>query len=234
MGAIVGILHFDVSSVNDNLLNAMLDTMPHRGSDNKQIWQEGRVGFGQRMFWTTPELQHEQLPLRSADANVVLTADARIDNRDELISALGMRKPHAEISDSEIILTAYQQWGEDCPDKLLGDFAFAIWDTNKQRIFCVRDHMGVKPFYYFLSSKLFAFATEIKALWQVPDIPQQINELQLALFISGDDDDKQATFFQNIQRLPPAHAFTISATGESQSAPLLGTGSQPRNPSELG
>ena len=69
------------------------------------------------------------------------------------------------VSDSYFILKSYEKWGEKCPEYLLGDFAFAIWDKNKEKLFCARDHMGVKPFYYYLDENIFVFGTEIKALY---------------------------------------------------------------------
>src|SRR5690606_4902269 len=147
MGAIVGILRFDGVPVEAEQLASMLDAMPHRGSDNLSVWREGSVGVAQRMFWTTPESQTETLPLISDDGQLVLTADARIDNRDELFTALTITKPQGETADSELILAAYERWGESCVDHLLGDFAFALWDGRNKRIFCARDHFGAKPFY---------------------------------------------------------------------------------------
>ena len=213
MGAIVGILRFDGVSVEASTLASMLDAMPHQGSDNLSVWKQDSVGVGQRMFWTTPESQSETLPLISAEGQFILTADARIDNRDELLSTLAITKPTSEIADSELILAAYEKWGESCVDHLLGDFAFAIWDARNQRMFCARDHFGAKPFYYFRSGECFAFSTEIKALWQVSTIAHQLDEVQLARFLSGDDSDKEATFFEYVKRLPPAHTLTITTEG---------------------
>lgn len=216
MGAIVGILRFDGVPVEAEQLASMLDAMPHRGSDNLSVWREGSVGVAQRMFWTTPESQTETLPLISDDGQLVLTADARIDNRDELFTALTITKPQGETADSELILAAYERWGESCVDHLLGDFAFALWDGRNKRIFCARDHFGAKPFYCLHTPEYFAFATEIKALWRVSAVARQLNEVQLARFLSGDDNDKEATFYEHVKRLPPAHVLTISRDGTTQ------------------
>ena len=110
---------------------------------------------------------------------LVITADARIDNRDDLCEELGIRDEE-DVSDSYFILKAYAKWGEDCPDKLLGDFAFVIWDKKEEKLFCARDHMGVKPFYYYLDEDMFVFGTEIKALFEVEGVPREINDLKVA------------------------------------------------------
>ena len=125
----------------------------------------GTIGLGHRMLWTTPGSLNEKLPLSNASGDLIITADARIDNRDELIEALDLNgRLRQTITDSELILAAFERWGEGCPERLLGDFSFAIWDRQKNRLFCARDHMGVKPFYYYLSNKVIVFASEIKAL----------------------------------------------------------------------
>ena len=105
------------------------------------------VGLGHRLLCTTPESLHERLPLESSTGAHVITADVRLDNRDELIHQLDMRGGTGRvITDSELMLAAYRRWGETCPEKLLGDFAFAIRDEREQRLFCARDHLGIKPF----------------------------------------------------------------------------------------
>jgi asparagine synthase (glutamine-hydrolysing) len=162
------------------------------------------------MRWCSRASRRERLPELSPPGDLVLVADARIDNRDALIKALALLDyPSEEISDGRLILKAYQTWGEDCPDKLEGDFAFAIWDAPRQRLFCARDAAGVKPFYYFSSPHLFAFASEIKALWAIPEIPRQLNERKLADYLLWSFEDTQDTFYQNIHRLPPAFTLTV-------------------------
>src|SRR5262245_26739983 len=122
----------------------MLAILAHRGPDGANHWRVGSIGLGHRMVWTTPESLHERLPLVFADGALAITADARIDNREELITALHLGgKPASEIVDSALILSAYERWGEHCPEYLLGDFAFAIWDAREQTLFCARDHAGI-------------------------------------------------------------------------------------------
>jgi asparagine synthase (glutamine-hydrolysing) len=162
---------------------------------------------------TTPESLHEHLPFERD--GLVITADARIDNREELIDSLQLKTHQPErISDSELILHAYQQWGEDCPAKLVGDFAFVIWDTTRRMMFCARDHIGLKPFYYYhRPNHLLAFASEIKGLLSLRGIPCELNETRIADFLTVNFENRRSTFFKNIYRLPAAHWLT--ATTES-------------------
>jgi asparagine synthase (glutamine-hydrolysing) len=209
MSAIAGIFYLDRQPVERDNLGKMLDILTHRGSDAANIWCENNVGLIHRLLWTTPESLLETLPL--AKDNLVITADARIDNRDELISQLQLNHLSAEkITDSELILAAYQKWGDKCPEKLIGDFAFAIWDQREQIIFCARDPMGVKPFYYYQRGNLFVFASEIKAIFALPEIPRDLNELMVAYHLEAFYEDHQITFYQNIFRLPGASSLTIN------------------------
>jgi asparagine synthase (glutamine-hydrolysing) len=164
------------------------------------------------MLWTTPESLHEVLPYQHPVSGLVITADARIDNRDDLLKSLELgSSEQRSIADSELILAAYRKWGQDCLSHLLGDYAFAIWDAQNQTLFCARDHFGVKPFYYYHSDQCFIFASEIKALLSLPDLPRQINELRIAdFFLEPMLEDKSATVYSGIFRLPAAHAVHVS------------------------
>ena len=210
MSAIAGIYYLDGKPVDRADLERMVKVLAHRGSDGVGIWNEGSSGLGHRMLWTTPESLHEQLPLVNQTGELVITADARIDNRDELIVALSLtNRPSEKITDSQLILTAYQKWGDRCPEKLLGDFAFAIWDGRQKKLFCARDVMGVKPFYYYRSNRVFAFASEIKALLCLPEVPRQLNEVKVAYHLALLFEDQAITFYHDILRLPAAHSIIV-------------------------
>ena len=136
MSGIAGIFFLDTQPVDRSVLERMVESLAHRGPDGAGVWSEGPVGLGHRMLWPTPESLHEKLPLVSKSGDLVLTADARLDNRDELVRALGITgRPREEIGDGELILGAYEKWGERCPERLLGDFPFAIWDRRRQALF---------------------------------------------------------------------------------------------------
>lgn len=214
MSAIVGIRFLDGRPVDPSNLGLMLESLAHRGPDGSGVWFRGSVGLGHRMLWTTPESLREKLPLADDTADLVITADARIDNRDELISVLDLKHcVCSNITDSELILRAYAKWGESCPTKLLGDFAFAIWDARRQILFCARDHFGVKPFYYHLSDRAYVFGSEIKALLCLPAVPRRLNEVKVADYLVPIFEDKEITFYHGILRLPPAHTLIVSRTG---------------------
>ncbi|MCL4294767.1 MAG: lasso peptide isopeptide bond-forming cyclase [Anaerolineae bacterium] len=211
MSAIAGVLYPDGRPADQAQVKRMAEILAHRGPDGGAVWVAGSVGLGQRMLYTTPESLQEKLPWVDATEKLVITADARIDNRADLILALKLTgRPPSAIADSQLILAAYAKWGERCPEQFLGDFAFAIWDARKQTLFCARDHFGVKPFYYFHApGRLFAFASEIKALLCLPEVPRGLNEVRVADHLARIFKDKTSTFYQDILRLPPAHSLTV-------------------------
>ncbi|HEC61986.1 MAG TPA: lasso peptide isopeptide bond-forming cyclase [bacterium] len=217
MSGIVGIFYLDGRTVETTDLERMVESITHRGSDGSGAWHKGTVGLGHRMLWTTPESLLEQLPMVNPTKDIVLTADARIDNREELISALALKdRPTGEISDSQLILSAYEKWGENCPEKLIGDFVFALWDERRGKLFCARDHIGTKPFYYFHSNNTFVFASEIKALLILNEVPRRLNELRVADHLVRIFEDITSTFYQEIYRLPAAHCMTVDREGVNQ------------------
>lgn len=214
MSGIAGVYYLDGRAVDRTDVECMVERITHRGPDASGVWSEGAVGLGHRMLWTTPESLRERLPLVNKRGDLALTADARIDNRDELVEALGLNSGHCEeMSDSELILRAYEQWGERCSERLLGDFAFVIWDRRRQLLFCARDHFGVKPFYYYDSPHAFAFASEIKALLCLREVPRRLNETRVADYLVPMLEDKAITFYQDILRLPPAHIMIVDREG---------------------
>lgn len=208
MSAITAIFYRTGKNIEPEIINQMTTKLSHRGPDDSGVWCEGPMGLGHQMLWTTPESVNEKLPFFEEDTGLIITADARIDNRNELSKLLGV-EDHDNIPDTYFILRAYEKWKEKCPEYLLGDFAFVIWDPNNETLFCARDHMGVKPFYYYLSDNLFVCASELKAFFDIPQIKLKLNEEKIGLFLMEIEDNK-STFYKNIYSLTPAHSVTIT------------------------
>jgi asparagine synthase (glutamine-hydrolysing) len=209
MSGIAGIYHFDGRPV-DNEINRMMDVMEHRGPDDQGVWTSGPVGMGHCMLHTTPESLHASIPQKSAQSGCVITADARIDNRDALIRDLRLSTdPDRVIPDTTLILRAYEEWGRDCVDHLLGAFSFAIWDPRKNCYFCVQDHFGIRPFYYYYDQeRVFAFASEIKALFELEPVPKTLDDVRIAEhLLAPTEDDVTRTYFKHIRRTAPAHTL---------------------------
>lgn len=215
MSGIVGIHNLDATPVSRKDLEEMVNILAHRGPDGVDTWVESSVGFGHRMLWTTPESLLEKLPFTDSTGELVITSDARIDNREELINILQFNNcPSEKITDSQLILAAYKKWGNSCPEHLLGDFAFVIWDQRNQSLFCARDHFGIKPFYYYYKEgKTFVFGSEIKALFSFNQIPRRLNEVRIGDFLALMMEDRTITSYQDVLRLPPAHTMVINQSG---------------------
>lgn len=154
-------------------------------------------------------------PLASADEQIWITYNGEVYNYLELraeLETLG----HAFQSgtDTEVIVAAYRQWGTACMERFNGMFSFGLWDRANNRLFCVRDRFGVKPFYYYFKDGYFAFASEIKALVANPEIPSCTNDEKIYNYlVNGAIVSDENTFFQDIQQLPGSHALTIEADG---------------------
>lgn len=199
-----------------HLLARMTTFMASRGPDAQEIWTDGNAGFGHALLKTTDEAENERQPF-TIDGRIWIVADARADARRELIHEL-KAKGHENLSpqatDVELILRAYLVWGEDCVEHLLGDFAFAIWDGPKQKLFCARDHLGVKPFFYAHMGEELIFSSSLDCVRQHPAVSDRLNDLAIADFLLFDlNQDPATTSFADIQRIPPAHAATWSAGG---------------------
>ena len=150
MSGIVGILNLDGSPVDGGLLGRMTAYLGFRGPDGQRVWGRNNIGLGHTLLRVTEETVREAQPFTLDDQRWIV-ADARIDARQGLIADLRMRGQQDvafDATDVELILRAYAVWGEDCASRLLGDFTFAIWDEPRQRLFCARDQLGVKPFFY--------------------------------------------------------------------------------------
>ena len=212
MSGIAGFYHLDGCPADPGLLRSMLNAIAHRGPDGVRDWIGGSVAFGHLQLRTTPESVHEKQPLTNLDASFCLTMDGRIDNRLELKRLLASKglPPRAD-TDAELVLRAYECWGKDCPNRLLGDFAFAIWDAGKRQLFCARDPVGVRPFYYHRSASLFAFSSEIRAVLALAAVPRRLNESRLVDYLVDelDREDEESTFYRDVQRLPAGHSLTV-------------------------
>ena len=215
MSGIFGLCQLDDAPLAVQDLHAMHKAMEHWGPDGTACWYAAQAGLGHCLLFNTPEAIHEHLPHASVDSCLVLTAAARLDNRDELCDLFGVaHTDRACTPDGELIQRAYERWGEECPDHLLGDWALAVWRPRERRLFLARDHHGNTALYYSHTGRRFAFASDRRALLALPDVPRRLNELYLAQVLvvwpayNGPD-----TVYLDIHRLPPAHAMTVTPEG---------------------
>lgn len=212
MSGIVGIVNLDGKPIDRSLLRRMTDFMTFRGPDAQSIWASGNVGFGHTLLKTTDTADREEQPFTLDRVNWIV-ADARVDAQTDLITQLEARGQHIhrDATDVELLWRAYEAWGEDCVDHLLGDFAFAIWDGHKQRLFCARDQFGIKPFFYASIGRTLVFSNTLDCIRQHPYISDKLNDLAIADFLLFEvNQDPTTTSFADISRIPPAHRATWS------------------------
>ena len=197
----------------ETMIRAMLEPMRRRGPDGRYAWVSESAAFGQALLSTTAEAGAERQPWVHPASGCVVVSDSRLDNRPELLNGLGLRGRNVdEVGDGELLHAAYQAWGRDCVRRLLGDFAFAIWDPGRRRLLCARDVMGVRPlFYHFAPGGQFAFASDTRSLLSLEGVPAQVDEGRVADALVGELEgfDDSSTFFCAIKRLPPAHTLVL-------------------------
>jgi asparagine synthase (glutamine-hydrolysing) len=211
MSAIAGIYHINQEPVKTEYIHAMMSSFAQFPADDIRVFKKDHIFLGCHAQWITPESLREILPYFDKERRLSITADAIIDNRQELIEMLSIKE--SNITDSELILLSYDKWEEDCPKYLIGDFAFMIWDEKNQRMFGARDFAGSRTLYYSLTNQRFAFATTVKPLLSLPYINKAINEEWIAEFLVIPDMfntvDIHSTVYKNIQQVPPSHSITI-------------------------
>jgi asparagine synthase (glutamine-hydrolysing) len=204
MSGIVAIFQRDGAPVSDFLWQKLNAAAPHRNRNGSGNWRGGEVGLIQM---ASPGGVVSAPPLHGGNGGLALAFDGRLDNREELYGALQLAH---SVEDVEIVRGAYRRWGEDCAARLLGDFAFALWDAPRRRLFCARDIIGARPFYYHAGPEFFLCASEPAQLFAHEQITHQANEVFTGAFLADSFISVEETFHRHIKRLPPAHTLTIT------------------------
>jgi len=208
MSGIAGLVRLDGAPVAPGQLQAMLAPMRRRGPDHQAWLCQDKAGFGQALLATTPEALAERQPWVHPNSGCMVVSDSRLDHRPQLLRELGIARPADEVGDGELLHAAWQRWGEDCVERLRGDFAFALWDPRRQTLFCARDPMGVRPFlFHHHPGRLFVFGSSTEAVLAQGEVPRDMDEGRIADALIGETEgiDQTCTFYRAVQRLPPAH-----------------------------
>jgi len=239
MCGIAGIVAFG-GRANPAAVQMMCDLMAHRGPDGEGAWQssDGQVALGHRRLAIIDLSRDADQPMADTRGELHITYNGEIYNYLELreqLEALG--HTFKTQSDTEVILEAYRAWGDACVEHFNGMFAFAIWDTGRECLFCARDRFGEKPFLYAMGDGFFAFASEYKALLSLAEVDARYRNEDLANFFIAPAhslDQGEGTLFSGVRQLPAAHRLTISLT---EHAPKIDRYWSPpteaENPSEI-
>jgi asparagine synthase (glutamine-hydrolysing) len=222
MCGIAGFVHCQTASQDaDAILNRMMDGIAHRGPDGRGAHHSGPVHLG-HLRLSIVDLAAGGQPMTSEEGRRWLVYNGEIFNHAEVRPELEKagHRYHSR-SDTETILHGWEEWGARSLERYRGMFAFALWDADKQTLFCARDRLGIKPFYYYWDGELFAFASEIKALLAHPGIatrfdPAGVEEYLAWGFLSG-----EATLFKGIRRLAPGHWMELDLSSGRAVAPRI-------------
>jgi len=211
MSLIHGILALTDNIANEQYIQTMAQALQRFTPDGTTHWQQDKIALAANLLKTLPEGRHELNPVVNDNkAQLSIVADVRIDNRDELCQLLNIdKKVMSSLSDLRLILMAYQQWGDQCAAKLIGDFAFAIWDQSKQRLFCCRDVFAQRPFYYYHSKDWFIFSSDLDAILALDIIPTTLDEGFIADQIGGLHLYSNNTPYHEINCLEAAHSLVL-------------------------
>ncbi len=211
MSAIFGIFQRTGQPAERQHLERMSTALADFGRDGGGIWVSGAVGLGQRQMAFTPEDRFERQPLADSQENLVLVCDGRIDNRPELQAELDLPAAAGTTPDSEYVLCAYQKWGRGCAAHLVGVFAFALWDAQRQELFLARSPISAPALVYFETSEVLAFASMPRGLHALPFIPRVLNERKIAGILTRLGGEPNATLYQDINILPTGQWMAVSA-----------------------
>jgi asparagine synthase (glutamine-hydrolysing) len=211
VSGIAGIVRTDGAPADADLLRRMAACLAFRGPHGAGVRCVGATGLAHALLDTGDEAHPPTQPF-TIDGERWIVADARIDGRAELVSALRAAGEAAseDAPAAELILRAHRAWGDESPSRLLGDFAFAIWDERARRLFCARDHFGVKPLYHAQIAGAFVFSNTLECVRLHPGVSDELNERAVGDFLLfGNNRDLSTTFFSAVRALPPAHALTV-------------------------
>lgn len=216
MCGIAGIFSFKSREpVNRGLVERMTTSLSHRGPDGEGFFfsSDQTLGFGHRRL-AIIDLATGDQPMCNEDGTVWITFNGEIYNYRELrgqLKARGHRFKTA--SDTEVIIHAYEEWGNSCATKFNGIFAFAIWDEKKHSLYLARDHYGVKPLYFCENGRTLSFASEMKAILCDRNIPRALDYDALHFCLTFRHTPSPWTLFKSIRKLPPSSYMVVDADG---------------------
>jgi asparagine synthase (glutamine-hydrolysing) len=216
MCGICGILKFEkTGEVDPSLIARMSATLTHRGPNEEGIHVKGQIALGHRRLSIIDIAGgHQPMKSHAHGASQVIVYNGEIYNHVALRWELeGLGHAFKTMSDTEVLLTAYGEWGPQCVDRLKGMFAFAIWDEAEKALFLARDRMGIKPLYYYLGREAFVFGSEVRAILASSLVRSELEKSALDVFLTLGYTPCPKTMFKGIVKLMPGHAMTVDRNG---------------------
>lgn len=211
MCGIAGFTRFEHQFGSEKTLKTMGDAIRHRGPDASGVYLDKKIGLCHRRLSIIDLSESGNQPMISSDGNYVIVFNGEIYNFLSLRSELEEQNyPFATHTDTEVLLALYAQNGKDVLNKINGMFAFAIWDINKKSLFLARDRLGKKPLYYHMRGNDIVFASELKSMLTIPDIPRDVSIDAVYDFFAYQYIPDPKTIFENIYKLEPGHYLEIT------------------------
>lgn len=210
MCGICGVVSFRPElPVEPSIIKRMNDSIRHRGPDDEGYYQDAQASLAMRRL-SIIDLHTGQQPISNESGDVWVVYNGEIYNFKDVRSTLESRGHIFKTqTDTEIIVHAYEEYGDDCINHFNGMFAIALWDARRRRLFLARDRVGVKPLYYWAGHSRLVFASELKALILHPDVPRQINLAALDLFLTLEYVPAPHTIYEGTFKLLPGHTLTL-------------------------
>lgn len=213
MSGIAGMLRFDGQPVVRSDVERMANALRPHGPDRSGIVLAGDVGFAHVLMKMTPEDRHDEQPTRGSSGNLI-TADLRLDNRDEILAVIGLPLHEAMAwSDARVLLAGWEKFRDEIWAKLRGPFAVAIWEPRSRTLTLARDHLGLNVVMWHRGKYFFAFSTMPKGLFALPDVPRMLNEEKFADSMVLNHADHATTHYQGVFRILPAHFAKFDCGG---------------------
>jgi len=209
MCGIAGIINFNDHDVLDKDIRLMMSKMKHRGPDDEGVYLDQSVGLGFVRLSILDLSPAGHQPMFSDDASLVMIFNGEVFNYVEIKNELKDKYTFHTGTDTEVILKAYQEWGEDCLDKLNGMFAFVIYNTRTKEVFAARDRFGIKPFYYYQDEHRFIFASEIKSILPLLEQKEANDPIILDYLLYNRTDHTSQTFFKGIFKMQHGSCLQI-------------------------
>jgi len=208
------IIRFDGAPADPAALAAMTRAIEYRGPDGIRQWSGEGAAIAHLMLHTTPESLEEAQPLASEDAGLVLAMDGWLANPQELRSELLARGARLRTrSDAELVLRAYEAWGDECPARIEGEYAFVVWDARRREVLCARDHAGLRPLHYHWDGKRLLVASDLAGVLAAGDFEQRPNLGVMAEHLTNEWYTADETLWVGVNRLPPARIMRVGAGG---------------------
>ncbi len=210
MSGIIGVVDFGTSRIDPESLRNIAESSSYRAPGGTKYLFLNEAGLVYQALQAPAAGEALDQPLLDARNQICVILDGRLDNRSELIDRLGPAEGRSA-SDVRLLLAAYLEWGIECADHLLGDFAFAVWDAPRRRLLCAVDALGIKPFHYAQVGSLVCFASDAIQVLLHPAVPDEYNEREIAAFLGYQCEDPKRSFFEAINKLAPGHRLTAES-----------------------